>query len=142
MKLVIVESPTKCNTIKKYLGSDFEVVASMGHIRDLSTKGKFGLGVDLNDNFKPDYVTIKGKNKVVTELKKLGADIQETPDGMIINGKCKLLGNCEVETYLDHRLAMSLYVAGLICEQEILINEFEWVNISFPTFEELFNKLI
>ena len=40
------------------------------------------------------------------------------------------------------RLAMSLYVAGLICEKEILINGFEWVNISFPTFEELFNKLI
>jgi 3-phosphoshikimate 1-carboxyvinyltransferase len=79
---------------------------------------------------------------VVTELKKLGANIEETPDGMIINGKCKLLGNTEVETYHDHRLAMSLYVAGLICEKEILINEFEWVNISFPTFEELFNKLI
>jgi 3-phosphoshikimate 1-carboxyvinyltransferase len=79
---------------------------------------------------------------IVTELKKLGANIEETSDGMIINGKCKLLGNTKVETYHDHRLAMSLYVAGLICEKEILINEFEWVNISFPTFEELFNKLI
>lgn len=79
---------------------------------------------------------------VVTELKKLGANIEETPDGMIIRGKCNLLGDTEVETYHDHRLAMSLYVAGLICEKEILINGFEWVNISFPTFEELFNKLI
>ena len=79
---------------------------------------------------------------IVTELKKLGADIEETLDGMIIRGKCKLSGNCEVETYYDHRLAMSLYIAGLICEKEILINGFEWVNISFPTFEELFNKLI
>ena len=79
---------------------------------------------------------------VVTELKKLGANIDETPDGMIIRGKCNLLGDTEVETYHDHRLAMSLYVAGLICEKEILINGFEWVNISFPTFEELFNKLI
>ena len=79
---------------------------------------------------------------VVTELKRLGANIDETPDGMIIRGKCNLLGDTEVETYHDHRLAMSLYVAGLICEKEILINGFEWVNISFPTFEELFNKLI
>ena len=79
---------------------------------------------------------------IVTELKKLGANIDETPDGMIIRGKCNLLGDTEVETYHDHRLAMSLYVAGLICEKEILINGFEWVNISFPTFEELFNKLI
>ena len=78
---------------------------------------------------------------VVAELKKLGADIEETPDGMIICGGGKLLGGCEVETYHDHRLAMSLYVAGLICEKEILINGFEWVNISFPTFEELFNTL-
>ena len=78
---------------------------------------------------------------VVNELKKLGANIEETPDGMIIRGKYNLLGDTEVETYHDHRLAMSLYVAGLICEKEILINGFEWVNISFPTFEELFNKL-
>lgn len=79
---------------------------------------------------------------IVSELTKLGANIEETPDGMIIRGKCNLLGDTEVETYHDHRLAMSLYVAGLICEKEILINGFEWVNISFPTFEELFNKLI
>ena len=61
---------------------------------------------------------------------------------MIIRGMGKLLGGTEVKTYHDHRLAMSLYVAGLICEKEILINEFGWVNISFPTFEELFNTLI
>lgn len=78
---------------------------------------------------------------VVTELKKLGANIEETPDGMIIRGKNGLIGGVEVETYHDHRLAMSLYVAGLICQKEIIINGFEWVNISFPTFEELFSKL-
>ncbi len=78
---------------------------------------------------------------VVAELKKLGADITETPDGMIIRGKCTLCGNCEVETYHDHRLAMSFFVAGLICKKEILINGFEWVNISFPTFEKLFEQL-
>jgi 3-phosphoshikimate 1-carboxyvinyltransferase len=78
---------------------------------------------------------------VVKELTKLGAEITETPDGMIINGKTPLTGDCTVETYHDHRLAMSLYVAGLICKKEILINGFEWVNISFPNFEELFEKL-
>lgn len=78
---------------------------------------------------------------LVTELKKLGAHIKETPNGMIINGGYELVGGCEVETYHDHRLAMSLYVAGLLCKQEILINGFEWVNISFPTFIELFERL-
>jgi len=78
---------------------------------------------------------------VVNELKKLGADIEETPDGFIINGKKSLDGDCSVETYHDHRLAMSLYVAGLICKKPIKINNFEWVNISFPEFEQLFYLL-
>ena len=78
---------------------------------------------------------------IVNELKKLGAQIQETLDGMIINGRTELSGNCELETYHDHRLAMSLYVAGLITKKEISINGFEWVNISFPEFEELFESL-
>ena len=77
----------------------------------------------------------------VTELKKIGADIKETPDGFIINGKTNLKGGVEVETYHDHRLAMSLFVAGLICEKPILINGFEWVNISFPEFDYLFKTL-
>ena len=69
-KLVIVESPSKSKTIEKYLGKEYKVVSSLGHIRDLSTSGKFGFGVDLEDNFKPDYKIIKGKKKLVTELKK------------------------------------------------------------------------
>lgn len=77
----------------------------------------------------------------VKELQKIGADIEETPDGFIIRGKKHLKGGAEVETYHDHRLAMSLYVAGLICEKPVKINEFQWVNISFPEFEELMNKL-
>lgn len=68
--LVIVESPSKSKTIEKYLGKDYTVVSSKGHVRDLSTKGKFGFGVDIDNKFKPDYVTIKGKKKVVDELKK------------------------------------------------------------------------
>ncbi len=69
-KLVIVESPAKTKTIGKYLGSDYKVVSSKGHIRDLATSGKFGLGVDVENDFKPNYVTIKGKKKVIDELKK------------------------------------------------------------------------
>ncbi len=69
-KLVIVESPSKSKTIEKYLGNDYKVVSSLGHIRDLSTSGKYGFGVDLDNHFKPDYKIIKGKKKLVTELKK------------------------------------------------------------------------
>lgn len=79
---------------------------------------------------------------VVCELKKLGANIKETQDGFVIEGKTELKGGAEVETYHDHRLAMSLYVAGLICKNPISINGFEWVNISFPEFEKLFEKLL
>ncbi len=68
--LVIVESPSKSKTIEKYLGKDYKVVSSKGHIRDLATKGKFGLGVDIEDHFKPNYVTLKGKKDVITSLKK------------------------------------------------------------------------
>ena len=68
--LVIVESPAKSKTIEKYLGGDYKVVSSKGHIRDLATTGKFGLGVDVNDDFKPNYVIIKGKTKDVANIKK------------------------------------------------------------------------
>lgn len=78
---------------------------------------------------------------IVHELQKLGADIQETDDGFIVHGKKALKGGTEVETYHDHRLAMSLYVAGLICQKSISINGFEWVNISFPEFDNIFNSL-
>ncbi len=68
--LVIVESPSKSHTIGKYLGSDFKVVSSMGHIRDLATTGRYGLGVDIDNDFAPTYIPIKGKSKVISDLKK------------------------------------------------------------------------
>ena len=77
MKLVIVESPTKSQTIKNYLGSDFEVVASCGHIRDLSTKGKGGLGVDVENDFKPNYENSKDKAKIIAQLKALNKKADE-----------------------------------------------------------------
>lgn len=69
-KLVIVESPSKTKTISKYLGNSYKVVSSKGHIRDLATSGKYGLGVDIENNFTPTYVPIKGKKKDITSLKK------------------------------------------------------------------------
>ena len=68
--LVIVESPSKSKTIEKYLGKDYKVLSSKGHIRDLATKGKYGLGVDIENDFLPTYEIIKGKKKMVTDLKK------------------------------------------------------------------------
>lgn len=67
--LVIVESPAKSKTIEKYLGPDYTVTSSKGHIRDLSTTGVGGYGVDMEDNFKPKYKILKDKKEVVKELK-------------------------------------------------------------------------
>ena len=71
MNLVIVESPAKAKTIEGYLGKDYVVKSSYGHVRDLPTKG---LSVDLENEFKPDYVVMPDKKKVITELKKLSKD--------------------------------------------------------------------
>ena len=65
--LVIVESPAKAKTIEKYLGGDFEVLSSMGHIRDLP---KSGIGIDIENKFKPDYAVTADKTKIVSALKK------------------------------------------------------------------------
>jgi DNA topoisomerase-1 len=65
--LVIVESPAKAKTIEKYLGKNYTVVASMGHVRDLP---KSKLGVDITDNFNPKYITIRGKGELIAKLKK------------------------------------------------------------------------
>jgi len=65
--LVIVESPAKAKTIEKYLGKKYKVIASMGHVRDLP---RSQMGVDVDDNFEPKYITIRGKGPVVKELKK------------------------------------------------------------------------
>lgn len=78
---------------------------------------------------------------LVEELTKIGVNIEETPDGFVVN-KSELKGGAELESYHDHRLAMSYYIAGLICKEEILINGFEWTKISFPEFEELFGNLV
>lgn len=66
--LVIVESPAKANTINKYLGKNYKVTSSMGHIIDLP---KSRMGINIENNFEPEYITIRGKGKILNELKKL-----------------------------------------------------------------------
>ena len=77
MKLIIVESPTKAKTIQRYLGKDYKVVASKGHIRDLSFNGEKSLGVDVKNNFAPDYVIDQYKQGTINYLKKLIASCDE-----------------------------------------------------------------
>jgi len=72
--LVIVESPTKVRTIKKYLGKDYNVAATVGHIKDLPLKE---LGIDVEDGFKPQYRIVPGKKKVITALKKAAGSAEE-----------------------------------------------------------------
>ena len=68
-KLVIVESPGKLQTIQRYLGDGYTVMASKGHVRDLATSGKGGLGVDIDNNFEPTYIIDKDKRTIVKDLK-------------------------------------------------------------------------
>ena len=69
MKLVIVESPAKSKTIANYLGKEYLVESSIGHIRDLRVKGKGGFGVDIENNFTPEYEVLKEKVDIVNRLK-------------------------------------------------------------------------
>jgi len=72
--LVVVESPTKIRTLKKYLGKDYNIAATVGHIKDLPPKE---MGIDIEKGFKPKYTTIPGKQKVIKSLKKAAADAME-----------------------------------------------------------------
>src|ERR1043165_2103233 len=78
--LVVVESPTKATTIGKYLGKDFTVKATVGHVRDLPQRE---LGVDIENGFQPKYITIRGKGKTLADLKKTAnsaSEIHLAPD--------------------------------------------------------------
>ena len=73
-KLIIVESPAKANTIKKFLGGKTKVIASMGHIRDLP---KSKLGIDIENDFEPQYINIRGKGDLIKTLKKEAKDAKK-----------------------------------------------------------------
>src|SRR5579859_2244420 len=70
--LVVVESPAKAKTIKKYLGSGYTVKASVGHVMDLP---KSKVGVDVEHGFAPEYVVIRGKGKIIAEIKKSAKEV-------------------------------------------------------------------
>ncbi len=78
---------------------------------------------------------------VVNGLKKIGANIEEKEDGFIIKDGGDLNGDATLDTHHDHRLAMSFFIAGLICEKPVTINDFSWVNTSFPEFLNLFKEI-
>lgn len=106
MKLVIVESPTKEKTIVKYLGKDYKVTASYGHVRDLAKTGKYNLGVDIDNNFEATYEISSIRTSVISKLKKLASEADEVilatdPDreGEAISWHlCKVLGLDEKTT--------------------------------------------
>src|SRR3989344_4416369 len=75
MRLLIVESPSKAKTIEKYLGKDFRVVASVGHIRDLPKSNK--AAIDVAGGFIPHYEVVRGKEKVISEIKSLAKKADE-----------------------------------------------------------------
>ena len=98
--LLIVESPTKVNTLKKIVGKDFIIKASVGHLKDLPKKK---LGVDVDNDFAPEYITIRGKGKILQELKR--ETIEKSDKSRMlsgtINGKffrliCQLLNATQV----------------------------------------------
>lgn len=91
-----------------------------------------------------EELKIKESNRIqatVTELKKIGVDIEETHDGMIIHGKDSIMGG-QVESYDDHRIAMALAIAGLRSEKGVFINNPTCVNISFPDFFNILNRMV
>ncbi len=78
---------------------------------------------------------------ISSELKKLGAEIEEYPDGMKIKGNTELKGGIEVDSFGDHRIGMTMAISGLIARNGIIVNNSESIDISFPDFEKLINNL-
>jgi len=127
--LLIVESPSKAKTLQKYLGKDFSVKSSVGHIRDLPKKQ---LGIDIENNFTPTYTTIRGKGKIIKELKNAAANSEVVylgtdPDregeaiawhiSKILNGDRK-----EIYRVLFHEITQSGITSGLQNPQSINAN--------------------
>ena len=110
-KLVIVESPTKVKSIKKYLGSGYEVMASMGHIRDLP---KSKLGVDVEHNFKLQYINMPDKKEVIKKLQEAARE----SDGVILATDPDREGEA-ISWHLAHILALDLNDENRVSFNEI-----------------------
>ena len=100
--LVIVESPAKAKTINKYLGHNYVVKASLGHVRDLPTKE---FGIDVSDGFKPSYEVVKGRVKVVSELKRLAAEAPEVYLATDLEWGLQYLAACPSSPMTTHERA-------------------------------------
>lgn len=122
--VIIVESPTKSKTIESYMGEDFIVLSSKGHITDLATSGKDGLGVDVENNFKPTYIIDPDKKKLVSELKKKCAN-----------------NNVFLATDPDREgEAISYHLASVLGLDINSLNRVEFHEITKPAVLEAFNN--
>ena len=101
--LLIVESPTKVETLKKIIGKNFIEKASVGHIKDLPKKK---LGVDVENNFNPEYITIRGKGKVLSEHTCVSASSVHVPSH---SHPCPIAGSVSLDSSTSHcaRLGMN-----------------------------------
>ncbi|NYB74574.1 3-phosphoshikimate 1-carboxyvinyltransferase [Sedimentibacter hydroxybenzoicus DSM 7310] len=126
--------------IKRYKSAEREIVIDASQIPDLVpiisvlASLKNGLTTKI---INAGRLRIKESDRlkaISTEMKKIGADINETEDGLIINGVEKLSGGTKVSSWNDHRIAMSLAIAATNCEKEIILENCQAVNKSYPTF--------
>lgn len=130
--LVVVESPAKARTLKRYLGKNYNVMASVGHVRDLPVSK---LGVDVSNDFNPQYVTIKGKAKIISALKKAAKEADEiylAPDpdreGEAIAyhiSHCLKSAGKPVHRALFHELTKKAILAAMENATEIDVSRFE-----------------
>ena len=127
-KLVIVESPSKAKTIKKYLGEGYDIVASAGHVRDLPSAR---LCVDIKDNFRPKYSIIKGKEKlsVITDAMRIaGTDMQSGKLGSLKNGSEVIVDSGVAK--LSDKVSFAGSIATMDRCLRVLCNDF---GIDLPT---------
>ncbi len=130
--LVVVESPTKIRTLKKYLGPDFDIAATVGHIKDLPVKE---LGISIEEGFKPKYTTVQGKEKVIRALKKAAGDLNDiylAPDpdreGEAIawhTAKILKKQGRRFHRILFHELTKNAILTAIASPQELDKNKFE-----------------
>ena len=122
-ELVIVESPSKAKTIEKYLGKNYHVLSSKGHIRDLAIKGKGGLGVDVDNGFEPTYEISKDKKEVVKQL----YDQMPRPKVVVAVGVCACTGGVFKDCYnilggADTVIPVDIYVPGCAARPQAIID--------------------
>ena len=116
-KLVIVESPAKAKTIGKYLGADYSVMASMGHVRDLP---KSKIGIDIDNGFKPDYNIMSDKRELLKELR-AAAEKSEFVDAPVIR-ELPMAVECRLKSYNPETCIMIGEVINVCADESVLTN--------------------